>query len=250
MMGGSTLQVKVSDTLWRSKPHPAGRYIVRVTGKQYWESGIVEIRANETTTVVPDNYLPASVSVTVMDEGGKPLQNALFTRATGEYAAFLFRRLVPVAGMKAYTDASGQARLEGLRAGRHDFSIEAEGYEPHRLELTLAEGATESGIQVFLKVAVGTITVRLHGMQEGQTYTIWIMQPRGVPVREKRGAEFETEFVRLALRTYTIGVSPSKGGQAASQVVTLAPGASDQVVDLDVPIARVRALALQRRICE
>ena len=246
LMAGSDLPVKVSQTLWRSKPWPVGHYIVRIYGRGYWESGLVEIRPNETTTVIADSYLPASVSVTVMDEDGKPLKNAVLTRSIDEYVSF--NHMVPLAipGMRATSNVSGIARLDGLRYGRIALKIEADGYEPHLLDIEIAEGESGHIAGVYLKRATGRILVELAGMRAGQDYTILVLQPAGVPVREARIARQVTEFTLLPCRAYIIAALPKEGGKGVSKLVAPSHETPELKIELDVSGLEPRDSGKQR----
>lgn len=234
LMGGSDLPVKVSQTLWRSKPWPVGQYIVRIYGRGYWESGLVEIRPNETTTVIADSYLPASVSVTVMDEDGKPLPGAVLRIATTEYISFHFRPL-PQAGVTAIADSLGNAELAGLRAGDHKFQVAAEGYEPQEISVPLADGEQRGGIRVFLARALGSIEVKLVGMREGQTYFLTLSQPGPASVMKvAKNVPAVTTYDRLAFRDYSVAVAAGRGGPVVTARITLSAEQPHACVELDV----------------
>lgn len=234
LMGGSDLLVKVSQTLWRSKPWPVGQYIVRIYGRGYWESGLVEIRPNETTTVITDSYLPASISVTVMDEDGKPLSGAVLRLGTTEYISFHFRPM-PQAGLTAIADSLGNAELKGLRAGEHQFQVAAEGYEPQVLSAHLADGEQRGGIRVFLARALGSIEVKLVGMREGQTYFLVLSQPGPASaLNVTRNVHATTTYDRLAFRGYSVAVAAGKGGPVVTASITLSAEQPHACVELDV----------------
>ncbi|MCQ3951549.1 MAG: hypothetical protein DPW14_17235, partial [Planctomycetes bacterium] len=206
----------------------------------------VEIRPNETTTVIADSYLPASVSVTVMDEDGKPLKNAVLTRSIDEYVSF--NHMVPLAipGMRATSNVSGIARLDGLRYGRIALKIEADGYEPHLLDIEIAEGESGHIAGVYLKRATGRILVELAGMRAGQDYTILVLQPAGVPVREARIARQVTEFTLLPCRAYIIAALPKEGGKGVSKLVAPSHETPELKIELDVSGLEPRDSGKQR----
>ncbi len=227
--------------IWTSRPVPAGTYFVRIDGRPNWESAPFELAPGQTYTVVPDDYVPASMNVRVLDETGKPLAGAIVTRDTKRYVRYRIDSRVAQAtdhggGISAISAADGCARMHGLRPGIHEFQIEAYGYEPHFVTLVLPAGETTDGGDVYLKKAIGRIKVVLKNRKDHQkSFFLGVMQVRGSDVRTVfKMTESEWVFDALPLREYCVGISVGKGGKAGSQNVTLTVANPDQVVEIDV----------------
>jgi hypothetical protein len=227
--------------IWTSRPVPAATYFVRVDGRPNWESAPFELAPGQTYTVVPDDYLPASMTVRVLDETGKPLAGAIVTRDTKSYVRYHRDHKVAQdtdhgGGLSAISAADGHARISGLRPGTHQFQVEAYGYEPHFVTLVLPAGQTTDGGDVILKKAIGRIKVVLKNRKEHQkSFFLGVMQVSGSDVRTVRKmTEDEWVFDALPLREYCVGISVGKGGKAGSQNVTLTVANPDQVVEIDV----------------
>jgi Carboxypeptidase regulatory-like domain len=229
------------DRIWTSRPVPSGAYFVRIYGRPNWESAPFELSPGQTYTFVPDDYLPASMTVRVLDETGKPLAGAIVTRDTKRYVRYGIDSKVAQdtdhgGGLSAISAADGRARISGLRPGTHQFQVEAYGYEPHFLTLALPAGATTDGGDVVLKKAIGRIKVVLKNRKEHQkSFFLGVMQVRGSDVRTVRKmTASEWVFDALPLREYCVGISVGKGGKAGSQNVTLTIANPDQIVEIDV----------------
>ncbi len=162
----------VSKTLWRSRPGRPGSYIVRISGRPNWESTPIEITAGETTRVTPDLYLPCQITIRILDSAGQPLPGAVLTRRTRPYVFYGFRGDGPAveSGMQNIAGQDGCVALSEMRAGKHRFLVEANGYDPQTLEFDLTAGELRDGGIVYLSKAKCRVVVKLKGMRENQAY--------------------------------------------------------------------------------
>jgi hypothetical protein len=226
------------DKIWVSRPIPAGTYYVRLRGRPDWESAPFVLLPRQTYRLAPDEYLPASVTVKVFDESNMPMAGATLTRDVTNYMSYMFGKDGPWAeeGVIAKSDGAGQARISGIRPGAHQFLVEAYGYEPQVLSLRLRGGETTDGGSVYLRKAIGRITVVLKNRKPGMTYSIDVLKPGGggCVQSEQSVNTGEQIFDSLPLRPYLICAAAGKGGRATSADVTLSPDKPGVTIEIDV----------------
>ncbi len=197
-----------------------GEYVVGISGEPGWQSEPILVKAREVTTVTVEPYLPATVSVRVVDETGEPMLGAVLSTDTNTYISF--RLVKEKRGIIATTDLDGNAVLAGLRPGAHQMVVAAEGYEPHVLEVELSDGEERTLPKVQLMPATGRISVVLEGMRPKQPYTVALLQPLGVAVEMRLDAvSSPVEFTALPLRKYVVVVMAGRGGLVVSKNVEL-----------------------------
>ncbi len=227
----------VSKTLWRSRPGRPGSYIVRISGRPNWESTPIEITAGETTRVTPDLYLPCQITIRILDSAGQPLPGAVLTRRTRPYVFYGFRGDGPAveSGMQNIAGQDGCVALSEMRAGKHRFLVEANGYDPQTLEFDLTAGELRDGGIVYLSKAKCRVVVKLKGMRENQAYTVAVGQPLGNLVRfAKLTTDSELVFENLPARPYLITVVAGTGGKPATAELNPTAQSPEAAVEIDV----------------
>lgn len=222
---------------WISTPLSPGVYIVRVKGRPDWELADVVVRAGEVTAVQYQARELSAVTVRVVNSQSQVIERAALSRDIGGYFRF-DSYLVPERGITAFTGADGIACLTSVGPGRQKLIVEAEGFEPHFLEVILAEGEVFDYGNVVLQEARGRIVVRLVGAAPGNSYLVALrppIPPGGAHFRRKLISGTEHIFDNVPLRLYEVIAAPApKGGTVASQHVTLTPEQSEMIVELDV----------------
>lgn len=228
----------IGNGVWRSLPMDArpdsNVYFLRLVVNEQdviWESPRVVVRENETVRVKYEPRQVCRVTVRVVDDKGAPLAGAVLTRNTTSYVSWAME--IPDAGA-ARTNADGQATIN-VSAGKCDLMVEAQGFEPHRFTVDLAEGTQHREPDIYLSPAVGRIEIKLEGMRKDQSYSVMLIQPGGLAAFMQEEVSGDScVFERLPLREYIVAVIAGRGGTPATENVVLSKGAENVTLKFDV----------------
>ncbi|MBX3461484.1 MAG: carboxypeptidase regulatory-like domain-containing protein [Planctomycetes bacterium] len=212
-----------------------GAYRVMVFFDDQVSRDIVEIRDREETVITPVFATGASVSVIVLDESGKPLRDAVLYTPVNFYWAW---PVDAAQGAVAVSDHKGRAELSPLHPDQRMLRIEAQGYDPVEVPVSLAPGKKTDLGQVSLTPARGCITVRLLNCREGKQYDVQHCAPGvGGPGSWRNMVKTwgdDVVFAGLPLRKYSVFVTYTGGGTTAGGLVELTAESPNMVFEIDV----------------
>lgn len=175
-----------------------------------------------------------SVHARIVNDGGDPVEGAGLAVVDGGYMAFLANNQ-PVTPTGSISDKGGAISLTGLPTGEVLLQVEARGFEPQTIAVKIEAGGDLDLGDVTLVKAVGTITVKLTGMQDGAKYRVAVAHPNGPPVYPAAVAvDGKAVLSQLPLRTYLVCAFPAVGGRVVKELVALDSSHVDAEVQLDV----------------
>ena len=221
---------------WESSPLRPGKYNVIITGEYASCIPEVEVTSNAVTTVEARAAIPASVRARILDSQGNPLVGATLALRLESDAAFYPGRLQ----MRGVADTSGHdgvVEVGGIARGSFVAHVEALGYEPARLPVSLAAGQTLDLGDVYLGVARGLCIISIKGASPDQRYQVVVLQNQGstntYPWRNVMGDSVRLEGLVLG-RLYQIGVVLAGGGEVACESVVLTVPDDPVTIRIDV----------------
>ena len=182
-------------------------------------------------------YLPCQITIRILDSAGQALPGAVLTRRVRPYVFYGFRGDGPAVepGMQNIAGPDGYVAITEMRAGKHQFLVEANGYEPQTLEFDLPAGELRDAGIVYLSRAKCRVVVKLKGMRENQAYTVAVGQPLGNLVRfKKMTTSSELVFENLPARPYQVTVVAGTGGTPATAEVKPTAQSPEAAVEIDV----------------
>lgn len=142
--------------------------------------------------------------------------------------------------MRGVADTSGHdgvVEVGGIARGSFVAHVEALGYEPARLPVSLAAGQTLDLGDVYLGVARGLCIINIKGASPDQRYQVVVLQNQGstntYPWRNVVGDSVRLEGLVLG-RLYQIGVVLAGGGEVAHESVVLTVQDDPVVVEIEL----------------
>lgn len=224
-----------------------------------WSSGAVVLAPGEWLRIVVRPEIPACLTLRVQRSDGTPIAGAILSAVEAGRANWIspvLRQLEPGGRpmdgendtqdpvtrraniQRAKSDASGLIRLSGTWPGTRQFQVEAQGFEPERLEAHLLSGQQTELPVVVLREATASVEVRLagEGIDPAGYETLLFLREGGASHNRKfhfSAAGF-VKITGVPSGSYQVWVSRSpKGGFGWSRMLTLKQG-EDAIVTIDV----------------
>lgn len=191
-----------------------GTYRIEVAGSDVrWDGSLISVLSGRDTVVLLETSPSCRLRARVTDEQGQPLAGAILEPASSTIPVFPEQR---EEFLVAISNEGGEVTLDGQPQGTREYRLEAAGFEPKLVRVTVPTGGeSDLGIIALIR-ATGSIKVTLELDQplSDSSIHIQLMQPssRRISLEMQPFVGKTHEFANLVTgRTYIVVICDSTG---------------------------------------
>lgn len=204
-----------------------------------WESEDIFLKKDEVKTLTAEPLAFAHVQLQVVDMTGKPLWPAVLSFNVHRYSRLDAARKPRSSASFgdqgfARADGDGKILLRDAAPGTRMALVEALGYEPKLVDVSVKPGEILDLGKIALEPAKGHISIKLTNRRDGASYYVALLEPGAGPLCKPIQTDKDSlSFEALAMRRYVVFVYVAEGQKGTSQPVSLTAAHPAAAVDID-----------------